>query len=442
MLKLRSPAQPNLLREIFPYTTPPLAFFDSKCVRMRLPKEIFITDTTFRDGQQAREPYSVEQIRTLYEMLSALGGKQGVIRQTEFFLYSRRDREAVAACMKAGLEYPRITAWIRAKEEDLQLVKEMGIKETGMLTSCSDYHIYLKLKLDRRRAFEKYCGVVESALTNDIIPRCHFEDVTRADIRGFVIPFARQLMDLSERYGMPVKIRLCDTLGVGLPYAEACLPRSIPKLIRCMTKDAHVPSEWLEWHGHDDFGKAHINAVTAWLYGCSAANGTLLGIGERTGNSDIESLCIEYACIKGEGHGMRLEMITEIARYFEKEIGVKIPPNRRFIGSEFNITRAGIHADGMLKGEEIYNAFDTRAVLGREPEVVITDRSGAAGIVLWLRKNIESLKNGEVSIDKNDEGVQQIRKWIEEQYENGRITPISREEMLMLASAHLPEIFK
>jgi len=64
-------------------------------------------------------------------------------------------------------------------------------------------------------------------------------------------------------------------------YAGAALPRSVPKLVLSMIHKAGVPPHLLEWHGHNDFHKALVNGTTAWLYGCDALNGTLLGIGER-----------------------------------------------------------------------------------------------------------------------------------------------------------------
>ena len=121
-----------------------------------------------------------------------------MIRQSEFFLYSKRDREAVEACLEKGYDYPEVTGWIRANEQDLGLVAEIGLKETGILTSVSDYHVFLKLKKNRQQAMGQYLRIVEAALERRIIPRCHFEDITRADIYGFAIPFAIELMKLRE----------------------------------------------------------------------------------------------------------------------------------------------------------------------------------------------------------------------------------------------------
>ncbi|RLA96784.1 MAG: histone-lysine N-methyltransferase, partial [Deltaproteobacteria bacterium] len=176
--QLQDVDEPHLFKEIFPYEEVCRVEFDHRVELIDPPDDIFITDTTFRDGQQARPPYTVQQIVDLFDMLYRLGGKGGVIRQTEFFLYTDKDREAVERCLERGYPYPEITGWIRANKEDFKLVKEMGLKETGILTSVSDYHIFLKLGKNRRAAMIDYLRIVEAALEEGIRPRCHFEDIT------------------------------------------------------------------------------------------------------------------------------------------------------------------------------------------------------------------------------------------------------------------------
>lgn len=432
-------SEPNLMREIFPYTEVARIDFDYKFVMPDPPEQMLITDTTFRDGQQARPPYTVRQIVEMFDMLHRLSGPKGIIRQSEFFLYSDKDKEAVRRCQERGYAYPEITGWIRAKSEDLPLVKQMGLKETGILTSVSDYHIFLKLNSNRRAILQQYLAIVQAALDHGIIPRCHFEDVTRADIYGFCIPFAIELMKLREQYGIDVKIRLCDTLGIGVPYPGAALPRSVPRLVRAFIEDAGVPGHLLEWHGHNDFHKGFINATTAWLYGCGAVNGALLGFGERTGNTPIEALVMEYIGFRGTTDGMDTTVITDIAEYFEKELNYHIPHNYPFVGRNFNATSAGIHIDGLIKNPEIYNPFDTEKILKRPISITITDKAGRAGIVMWLNQRLKL--TGEAALDKRHPAVIKIDNKIQEMYREGRNTSISDEEMELLARKYLPEYF-
>jgi isopropylmalate/homocitrate/citramalate synthase len=424
--KLIDVEKPNLYRDIFPYSEFPKLVFDDHQVEYEIPENIWITDTTFRDGQQARPPYKPEQILRIYDLLHEIDGGTGLIRQCEFFLYSERDRQAVELCKERGYKYPEITGWIRAVAADFKLVSQMGLAETGILTSASDYHIFLKLRKTRAQAMAAYLDIARAALDNGVIPRCHFEDITRADYEGFVLPFAAELMKLGDEYGKPVKIRLCDTLGFGIPWAGVALPRSVPKLIHGL-REIGVPAEQLEWHGHNDFHKVQVDAATAWLYGCSAANAAIFGSGERTGNPPLEALVVEHAQLKGVTQGVNYTAITELAQYARKELGFQISANYPLVGTDFNVTRAGIHADGLLKNEEIYNCFDTEKLLKRPVGVAITDKTGAAGIKHWIESRYE------IEIAKHDPRVVKIKDKIDSEYEADRVSSISDQEMIIWA---------
>ncbi len=445
--------KPNLQEEIFPYSLPPLIRFEAPVLE-RIDGEnvefdfaavkdrnILISDTTFRDGQQARPPYTIDQMVHIYDLMSRLSGPNGVIRQTEFFLYTVNDRETLQRCQALGHKYPECTGWIRAVKGDFRLVKEAGLKETGMLTSSSDYHIFQKLKFhSRKECMDSYCEVVDAAFEAGVRPRCHLEDLTRADIDGFVLPFVDRLMEMSRQVPeeLSVKIRLCDTMGFGISYPNAELPRSIPKLIYKLNRECGVPSDRLEWHGHNDFNKVHVNGGTAWLYGCDVLNTTLFGFGERTGNPPLESAIFEYIALKGDLCGIDTMVITELAEYM-RSIGLPIPSNYPFAGRAFNTTRAGIHAGGLRQDEQIYNIFDTKKLLGRPPRVAITDKSGADGVAHWLNEFF-GLK-GDDRINKIR--VHKLARWVIDQYdEEGRLTAISDEELEVKAKEIFPDYWQ
>ncbi|OGV50830.1 MAG: 2-isopropylmalate synthase [Lentisphaerae bacterium GWF2_44_16] len=436
--ELENIMEPNLFRDTFSYDRIPAVTLKGKVIKPSVPKNIWITDTTFRDGQQARPPYSIDEVVQIFKFMNRIGGKRGLVRQSEFFLYGEMDRKAVEACKALGYEFPEITAWIRAVPKDFELVKSMGLKETGILTSCSDYHIFLKLKKNRRQALDSYKEIVGTALANGIVPRCHLEDITRADIYGFVIPMINEIVEMCEGGNIKVKFRLCDTMGYGLPYAGTELPRSIPLMINTILKNTDIKSEQLEWHGHNDFHRVLANAVCAWLHGCSAANGTFLGFGERTGNPPLEALVFEWMGITGIHEGIDPTVVTEMAEFFSRKIGHVIPPNFPFVGADFNTTRAGIHADGLTKSEEIYNIFDTNLWLNRPCKVAITNNSGLAGIAYWIHTNLSEKGS---DIRKDNPALISMKNWIDEQYRGGRSTNISDDEMMELARKLLPELF-
>jgi len=430
--------EPHLYRLLYNYDEVPKIPFNHRHVPMRPADNFYISDTTFRDGQQAREPYSVEQIVQLYTYMHQLGGPKGIIRQSEFFVYSAKDRAAVDACRKLGFEFPQITGWIRAKHEDFLLVKEMGIEETGILCSCSDYHIFKKLRMTRRQALDQFLGVVKDALSVGIKPRVHLEDTTRADFYGFVLPLCRQLHHLSEEAGIPIKIRACDTLGLGISYTGVALPRSVPGIAYGLWHYAQFPGDQLEWHGHNDLHRAVVNAGTAWLYGISTVNCTLLGIGERTGNTPLEAMVIEYAGLRGTLDGMEPRVITDIANYYRDELGYQVPPMMPFVGEDFNTTRAGIHADGLLKDPEIYTMFNTQKLLNRPIGVLVGQSSGAAGLLHWLQNEYPDTAQ---AITKRDARLLTLVNWINSEYEDGRVTAMGEHEIVGKMRNLTPDLY-
>ena len=438
-LTLDNRVEPELYRDVFPYTHVSRIEFDDTFLVPRPADPMFITDTTFRDGQQARPPYTVKQIARIYDLLHKLGGKSGLIQASEFFMYSPKDRKAIEVCRSRGYRFPRVTGWIRANMDDLKIAHDMEFDEVGLLTSMSDYHIFLKLGKTREQAMNDYLKVVTKALEWGIVPRCHFEDVTRADIYGFCLPFARKLMELSHEASMPIKIRRCDTMGYGVPFPGAALPRSVQRIVRAFTDEAGVPGAWLEWHGHNDFHKVLVNGVTAWLYGCGGVNGTLMGFGERTGNAPLEALVIDYISLTGNDEAADPTVITEIAQYFEKELDYRIPDNYPFAGKDFNATSAGIHVDGLAKNEEIYNIFDTTKILNRSVPIIINDKAGRAGVAYWINQQFNLPPERQVS--KKHPAVGQIHTRIMAAYEEGRNTSFSNKEIKNLVRRFMPELF-
>jgi len=448
---------PNLLEMMFPFSEVPQARFDGKAYEeidgelvefdfgKRKAAPLVLSDTTFRDGQQARPPYTMRQMVDLYLLLAKLSGPNQVISNTEFFLYSDNDVETVTACLdefSRNPHYPEPTAWIRGLRDDslyLKLMQHLGIRETGLLSSCSDYHIFLKLKKNWKTAAEEYLSMGKMAAERDVRVRFHLEDVTRANMDGFVLPFinmiARFADELPEQ--LKPKVRLCDTMGFGLPYPSVALPRSVPKLIHKVISEG-IPSHRLEWHGHNDFHLVIANATAAWLYGCDILNGTLLGFGERTGNPPIEAGIVMYRALKGP-NGTNMKAITEIADYY-RGMGTIIPPDHPFVGNDANRTRAGIHGHGLAMDERIYQIFDTSSLLGTPPSITITDKSGLQGVVYWAQCYLAETVAERTDIAVKKTRLVEIAKWIDHQYDElGRTTGISDAEMVSQLLLHAPE---
>lgn len=450
--------EPQLFEDTFPHVEVPRFRFtgtvtetiDGKPVTFdfseRANAPLCITDTTFRDGQQARPPYTRQQIVDLYRLLGRLSGPNQVISATEFFVYADNDLAALRDCLevyKDNPSYPEPTCWIRGLSDDalfLKLMQHWGVRETGILTSCSDYHVFLKLKKNWKSAATEYLSMAKQAAERDVRVRFHLEDVTRANMDEFVSPFLEMIARFSDSVPdeLKPKVRLCDTMGFGLPYPAVDLPRSIPKLIH-RVQQAGIPSNRIEWHGHNDFHHVIPNAVAAWLYGCDALNGTLLGFGERTGNPPVEAAIIMYQSIKGTD-GTDSRVIPEIADYF-RSIGVTVPPNYPLVGEDSNRTRAGIHGGGLAQDERIYQIFDTSKILGIPPAITITDKSGLEGIGYWVQCFASPETGGRADIHVRKTRLVEMAKWVDYQYDElNRTTGISDDEMTEQALLHMPDV--
>ena len=108
--ELQDVKEPQLYRDFFPYDDVPKIVFNNRVMPMDPPEDIWITDTTFRDGQQSLPPFEVDDIVHIFDLMHKLDGNTGLIRQTEFFLYTDRDRAAIEKCLARGYKYPEITA--------------------------------------------------------------------------------------------------------------------------------------------------------------------------------------------------------------------------------------------------------------------------------------------------------------------------------------------
>lgn len=418
-------------RDVYPFVdVPRVGRIDDREIAENLSR-IYITDTTLRDGQQGWRVFTIDECEEIYGLLADMGE---AVRSTEVFLYTSKDREMVKRLLSYGYERPKVVGWIRATHSDLQLLLDSRLEETVILTSISDYHIRYKFNSTREEIVGKYLEVVERALSYGVTVKTSLEDITRADLYGLVVPFVRKLLDLSERYGVPVKIKVCDTLGVGLPFHEAPLPRSVPRIVKAL-REAGVEQEHMEFHGHNDLGLVVANHLAAWLYGAASANCTLLGIGERAGNCPLEVMAVHYAGIRGSG-SINLKALSRIPEIFEK-MGYRGVEHYPIIGRNAFRTKAGIHADGIMKNPEVYLPFDPLRVLGKPFSVAITPYAGRSAIVLWMRNHLGH------DVSKDDERVAAVYNEIVEYFDKtGRTEPLTDEETAEFVRKHFPELFK
>ncbi|MBI4298652.1 MAG: hypothetical protein HY666_02720 [Chloroflexi bacterium] len=352
-----------------------------------------ITDTTLRDG--AQDPrfalFPHETKLRYYDLLHELDNGTGCIECLEVFIYQKRDLWVLEKLLEKVYEFPRVTTWTRAIPKDIKLLVEVSqgkVKETGMLASSSDHHIFDKLSFrSKEEAIKSYLAPIMTAIENGIRPRVHLEDATKADIFGWVIPFMKLVMKETEGQA---RFRVCDTIGWGVPDPYASLPTGIPKLISTLYEATGAE---LEFHGHNDFGLATSNSIAAWLYGCKRVNAAFAGLGERTGNTSLEQMVAALIRIYGDP-GLNLAALSEIANLINTEV-CPIPPKVPIVGEGIFTTQAGIHQTGVQRqmqapGGLIYLAYSP-TLTKRDYEELnrVGSLSGMDGLVAVLNRELE-----------------------------------------------------
>jgi 2-phosphinomethylmalic acid synthase len=427
--QMTDPAEPELFPAAFPRDGFPA--YDWTARPPALPAAVWATETTHRDGQQGGLPLTVEQGVRIYELQCAFTGTSGAVRQAEFFVYRDADRRMLEAALERHRDGAPIepTTWIRASAKDARLVANIGVRETGMLASASDYHTFHKFSpAGRRSAARSYLDAVRAVLDAGLRPRLHLEDATRAP-REFVLGFVAAVQELAAGHPdiAPPKFRICDTMGLGLPYEHVAWPRSVPRLVRAL-REAGVAAEDLEFHPHNDTHLVVANCLAALQAGCAVINGTLLGKGERTGNAPLEAVLLHAAGMGCLAALPDFRALNDLVALYD-ELGDGVPAKYPLYGRDAHRTRAGIHADGLNKFWWMYAPFDVPALLGRPLELSFTKDSGIAGLVFLVRQHTGR------EPDKDDPALRAAYETLLAQFDAGRQTAVDWEEIEALLDA-------
>jgi isopropylmalate/homocitrate/citramalate synthase len=305
-------------------------------IELPLGQEVFISDSTIRDGSQM--PGVVMKRRhklKIYEFLHEIG-----IEKLETFVFQKRDRDAIKAMQDIGYD---------------------------------DSHIFDKMQLNsREEASERYLDALQYAVDHGLRTRAHLEDVTRADMQGFVYPLVKDIVAIDP----DCTVRLCDTLGFAVPFADACEPYSI-----------------------------------------------------RSGNTELEKILLFLVRRVGGFEKYDLSCMVRFAEYMEQHIGIRIPRNKAIVGRNVFVHESGIHTAGVIKNPFTYEPYPPE-IIGAERQLLIGDSSGREVVRHKVEEALHELMQVKVSIEKNDPRIVEIQKDIQQLYdEEERVSCISDEEL-------------
>ncbi len=397
------------------------SYDDLPKIKLPLGQDVFISDSTVRDGSQMAGVVLKKRHKiVIYEYLHRMG-----VEKLEAFVFNERDRDAVRAMLDRGYEFPEVTGWARANPKDIDFVLSMdGISETGILMSVSDTHITDKMGLSGREAArEKYLDALQYAVDHGLRTRAHIEDMTRSDIEGFVLPLISDIIEIDP----DCIVRLCDTLGFGVPFIDVGEPYGIPYIVNRLRE---IGVKNIESHMHDDFGLGVANTLSAFWHGANWTSVTFLGIGERAGNAELEKILL-FLKQRVEGFDKYdLTCISEFSRFIEDEIGIRVPRNKALVGRNVFAHESGIHAAGVIKNPFTYEPYPPE-LIGAERQLLIGDSSGLEVI----RQKVEEAMNElmhvtTIVLDKNDPRLRAIQRDIQRLYDKEqRVSCISDEEL-------------
>jgi homocitrate synthase NifV len=341
---------------------------DSQKILAKLSKNpVNICDTTLRDGEQAAGIVfaNIEKVR-IARMLDEIGVPQ---IEAGIPAMGGDEKRAVKEIAKLGLS-ASVLGWNRASPEDIAHSIDCDVDSVAVSMSSSDIHIEHKLMKSREWVLQKITEAIEYAKAHGLYVSCNAEDASRAD-RDFLILFARTAKEAGAD-----RVRYCDTLGIMEPLRTY-------KIIKDIIDTVDVP---IEMHTHNDFGMATANAIAGVQAGAAFLSTTIMGIGERTGNSPLEEVVMASKYILDLETGVETARFREIAEYVARASGRVIPEWKPIVGSNCFVHEAGIHTDGVLKCASNYEAYSPESV-GLERGISIGKHSGRHTVKSILAKH-------------------------------------------------------
>jgi isopropylmalate/homocitrate/citramalate synthase len=337
-----------------PFWTGPLSY------PYRIGGSVGLYDTTLRDGEQTvgvvLDPEEKLEIARLLDGL-------GIDRiEAGFPRTSPDDWEAVRLIAEAGLD-AEIWGFSRAVAADVEALLELGVRYAVIESPISDGKL-AALGVSRETMLERIRGAVAQAAGEGITVAFFGVDSTRADLAFF-----RQAYETAVEAGA-AEVVVVDTLGIAAPEAVLDL---VGRTI-----------QWLDgtpvhFHGHDDFGLATANAVAAVRGGATWIQGTINGMGERAGNSDLGEVALTLRALYGVESNLRLERIREVSARVRELSGYELEPWKPVVGENLFRRESGAVASQF---------HDPPAIEPYSSELVAAERS----VVLGKKSGIDSIR--------------------------------------------------
>lgn len=335
-------------------------------------KNIKVHDITLRDGEQQTGVILTkdDKIRIAEGLAEA-----GVHRiEAGMPIVSPSDAEAIKAIVKRNLG-PQIFAFSRCMKEDVQRAIDTGVNGVVMEIPSSKHMVDIAYKWPMEKAIETSIEATKFAHANGLEVVFFPIDFSRAEMKW--------VLDLIERVsveGHMDALALVDTFGVVSPHAMQYFVRQVKSRI----------NKRLEAHFHQDFGMGVANTIMALAEGVEVMHTTVLGVGERAGNTPMEETVMALLTMYGIDIGLDYSKLTPLANLVQKLCGVVVPTNKPVVGKALYQIESGIIASWFKNcGDEFSTElFPVRASFVGQPAptVVMGKGSGIDSVKMWLEQ--------------------------------------------------------
>jgi len=334
-------------------------------------KNIKIHDVTLRDGEQQTGVIlsKDEKIRIAEGLAEA-----GVHRiEAGMPIVSPSDNDAIKEIVKRNLG-PQIFSFARCMKEDVKRAVDTGVKGVVMEIPSSKHMLELAYRWPLEKAIETSIEATKFAHDNGLEVVFFPIDFSRAELK-----WALDLIERVGKDGHMDALALVDTFGVLSPHAMKYFVTEVQKRIK----------KRLEAHFHQDFGMGVANTIMALSLGVEVMHTTVLGIGERSGNTPMEEVVMALKTMYGVDVGLDTTKLTPLANLVQRLTGVAVPTNKAIVGSGLYQIESGIIASWFKNcGEKnATELFPIRwGAVGKPPaEVVMGKGSGIDSINMWLQ---------------------------------------------------------